>query len=249
MTKEENFHAGHRARMTDKILCNPDSLQDHELLEAILFSFLPRIDTNLLAHRLLRTFGTLPVLFNAKPEDIMATPGIGKKTASKILLMGQLLKRTINTKPLPRKPFRSLRDFESYAVSLFTSLTRERFVLILLDIKHFPITTLIFDDESVDSVTVRIDEIVHAFAIHKPTYVILAHNHPSGFVEPSGDDDITTAKFYMICKLHGITLNDHAIISENKVFSYRMNDKMIDYEDKYRLEDLLENSEEQNVKS
>lgn len=235
--------------MTEKILENPDSLQDHEVLEVILFSFLPRIDTNVLAHKLLRTFGSLSNLFNAKPEDIMATPGIGKTTASKILLMGQLLKRTVNSQNVPKKAFRCGADFEDYAISLFSSLTRERFALVLLDVKYMPITTLIFDDESVNHVSVKVDEIVHAFAIHKPTYVILAHNHPSGNVEPSPEDDLTTAKFYMLCYLHGITLNDHVVVSGNQIFSYRMNGKMDDYNDKYKLEKLLKVSEVNNGKS
>lgn len=249
MNTEENLHFGHRARMTEKILNNPESLQDHELLEMILFSFLPRIDTNHLAHKLLRKFGSLETLFNAKSEDIMAVEGIGKTTASKIVLMGQLLKRTNKAKTVPKKPFKCLADFQDYAISLFSGLTRERFAIILLDIKYLPITTIIYDEESINNVSVKIDEVVHTFAIHKPTYVILAHNHPSGIAEPSEDDNLATAKFCMLCQLHGITINDHVIIAKNQVYSYRMNDKMEDFENKYKLEKLLQISEVNNVKS
>ena len=53
MQEERNLHDGHRDRMREKLLKNPDSLSDHELLEILLYQFIPRKNTNEIAHNVL----------------------------------------------------------------------------------------------------------------------------------------------------------------------------------------------------
>lgn len=50
--------------------------------------------------------------------------------------------------------------------------------------------------------------------------IIIAHNHPSGDIKPSKDDDHITKRVNEGCKAIGIRLLDHLIISDNKYFSY-----------------------------
>lgn len=52
MITEEELHCGHRARMAEKLMSNPNGLADHELLEVLLYSVVVRKDTNPLAHRI-----------------------------------------------------------------------------------------------------------------------------------------------------------------------------------------------------
>ena len=49
------MHEGHRQRMYER-LSRADGLQDHELLEILLFSAVPRKNTNPIAHELLSAF-------------------------------------------------------------------------------------------------------------------------------------------------------------------------------------------------
>ena len=72
MAKEElSPHSGHRKRMRDRFLRDGiDSLQDHEVLELLLFYAIPRQDTNELAHRLLAKFRTLSGVFDAPIEEL-----------------------------------------------------------------------------------------------------------------------------------------------------------------------------------
>lgn len=52
-----SVHDGHRARMRDKIRKGGlGSFQQHEILEYLLFSFVPRKDTNEIAHALMTSF-------------------------------------------------------------------------------------------------------------------------------------------------------------------------------------------------
>ena len=245
MTNDKNIHAGHRERMIEKLLKTSGELCDHELLEILLFSFLPRVDTNAIAHNLLTTFGTLENLFKAKSEDILSVKGIGKKTASEIVLIGNLLNRIFEVKPtLPKKPCRNFCDYKDLVISFFEDLTKERFIILMLDTRYIPITKIVFNGEGVDKVSARTEEILHSFAINKPRYVILCHNHPSGNLLPSHDDDLSTAKFYMICQIQGITLLDHVIVANNDAYSYFLADKIYEYQNKYQLETILRKSEE-----
>ena len=51
--------------------------------------------------------------------------------------------------------------------------------------------------------------------------VIIAHNHPSGVVEPSDEDIKTTQQLVAAGILLGIPLCDHIIVAESEYFSFR----------------------------
>lgn len=50
--------------------------------------------------------------------------------------------------------------------------------------------------------------------------IILCHNHPSGNLSPSKQDDELTLRLKSTAKLMDINLLDHLIISDNKYYSY-----------------------------
>ncbi|KYF34647.1 DNA repair protein RadC [Streptococcus mitis] len=49
----------------------------------------------------------------------------------------------------------------------------------------------------------------------------MVHNHPSGAVAPSRNDDHVTKLVKEACDLMGIVLLDHLIVSHSSYFSYR----------------------------
>ena len=77
---DDNIHSGHRRRLRETYTergC--ESMHDHQLLELLLFYALPRRDTNEIAHRLLRHFGSLEAVFSADVEELQKVEGIGEK--------------------------------------------------------------------------------------------------------------------------------------------------------------------------
>ena len=52
------------------------------------------------------------------------------------------------------------------------------------------------------------------------TGIILVHNHPSGNLQPSTDDKKITEQLNSSCKIMGITLLDHLIITKDDYFSF-----------------------------
>ena len=240
MSTKENLHAGHRERMIDKLLKNPDSFLEHELLEVLLYSVLPRVDTNPIAHRLLRSFGSLKNLFTATKEQLISVEGIGKKAASQILLFGALFRNV--SKNLTTEEVENFYSFSTYKQTLldyFKNLEVEQFLIVLLDKRYRVLNKLRFVDHKRDKVTANIPEIAKAFVINKPTYAIIAHNHVSDDLTPSKEDDFATGKLNVLCAVHGVTLIDHVIVGKTDALSYFMENRLQEIKDKINVEKLM----------
>ena len=70
-------HDGHRMRMRERIaMTGTGPLQDHEVLEFLLFSFVPRKNTNEMAHALMDRFGSFAGVLNADASELEKVPGM-----------------------------------------------------------------------------------------------------------------------------------------------------------------------------
>ena len=59
-TKREHLHSGHRSRVKEQFAkSGMRDFQDHQVLEMLLFYAIPQRDTNELAHKLIRKFGSM----------------------------------------------------------------------------------------------------------------------------------------------------------------------------------------------
>ena len=95
---EKNLHSGHRERMKQKFLNHGlDIFETHEALELMLFYAVPYKDTNPLAHKLLREFGSLSAVFDA-PYDRLKEAGLTDNQATYIKLIPQLARLYISDK-------------------------------------------------------------------------------------------------------------------------------------------------------
>ena len=82
------LHDGHRQRSKRRYLAlGADGMEDHQLLELLLFYAIPRQDTNPIAHRLMDRYGSLTAVLSAPAEDLKKVEGIGESAA--VLLKGE----------------------------------------------------------------------------------------------------------------------------------------------------------------
>jgi DNA repair protein RadC len=71
--------------------------------------------------------------------------------------------------------------------------------------------------------------------------VILIHNHPSGSIRSSPEDDEITKRMSMAAEILGINILDHIIISpRDNYYSYRKDGRMLDNHKVYELENFVE---------
>lgn len=92
--KEKPFqpHSGHRKRMRKRLDADPElrGFAEHELLEIMLYGTYRRENTNVKAHLLLHSFGSLENVLAASPEELQATGAVGEKSARLLSGLGKI---------------------------------------------------------------------------------------------------------------------------------------------------------------
>ena len=238
MTAKENVHSGHRERIVDKFVAHPDSPSDHELLEILLFSFIPRKNTNDIAHNLLNRFGSIEKVFACSPTELITVEGIGKKTAAGIALCGKIYEKIFERRNAnPIVPWKNYNDYREGIKHDFEDLKDEKLIVYFLN-EHFTLYyKLTFTDRVMASVKINLSELAEKIALKKPRYIIVAHNHPSGNKNPSFDDDITVKKLMLLCSTNGCALRDNLIVVKGDCYSYLIEKR---FESNRELADLYE---------
>ena len=104
---------------------------------------------------------------------------------------------------------------------------RESFMIVCLDTRNKPIGYSVLFTGGVDSVNVD-PKIVFAFALQVPgcANIILAHNHPSGVLEPSRQDIELTKAIRTVSNALVMPLLDHIILTESGYYSFANEDKL-----------------------
>ena len=214
------MHEGHRERLRKSYLAaGGDALHDHQLLELLLTYSIPRKDTNPLAHRLLKAYGSLEKVLSADPRELMGQEGVGESTAVLLSLVGTAAGRCLIPKQEKTVSLANPAAAAEYCRGLFFGARYEEIYVISLDAKH----NLIHADKVASGTlneTVIYPRLVLECALrHGAASIILSHNHPSGDPKPSGEDIGTTHKVYEALNTVGIALFDHIIVGRSSVFS------------------------------
>ena len=215
-----SIHDGHRQRLKNRFREEGlDHFEEHEVLELLLYHAIPRRDTNPTAHELLARFGSLSQVLEARPEELAKVPGMGDAAAtflSLITAVGRyyLVNRTMQETILP-----SIEKCGQYLVPFFYGRRNETVFLLCLDAKCKVLCCKEMGEGSVNSAGVPIRRIVETALGANATSVILAHNHPSGFALPSGEDVQTTRRVAMALDAVEIGLVDHIVVADDDFVS------------------------------
>lgn len=209
-------HALHRERLRTRFLTSPESFEDHELLELILFYAIPRINTNETAHNLLDRFGSVKGVLDAEYTALAGVDGMGKSSALYMRAISELLIRYERSNVDKRALLNTPEVLRSYLHSLFVGTEREMTYLILLDSSM----RLLRCDKVGDGYSIG-NEIVARNILslalnNNAAGAILAHNHPNGKAIPSGEDILVTNHLEWLMRQFGITLIQHFIVADDK---------------------------------
>jgi len=219
--KIKSIHKGHRERVRQRYLEEGlDGFKDHEIIELLLFYCIPMKDTNDLAHRILKEFGTLHDLFEAHPRDIQNRCGVSLNTAVLLSLIAPLSRRYMKVRWGNRPKLDTTSKAGSFAVSLFSGRVYECFYVISLDShKNVNHATLVHEG-TLNEAPVYPRIIVETALRHKADSIILAHNHPGGSLTASMADIEVTRKILNAMKAIGIDVVDHIIVAGTRYMSF-----------------------------
>lgn len=99
--------------------------------------------------------------------------------------------------------------------------TKEKFIVINLNNQHGIMNYETVATGTVNSIKLRPCEVLRTAVMLNAPAVILVHNHPSGYPDPSNSDIAITNKIIECGKLLGIDVLDHIIIGESSFVSLK----------------------------
>ncbi len=218
---EKKLHEGHRQRVKTRYLTEGlDAFEDHQVLEMLLFFCIPMKDTNELAHKMLKEFGSLSGLFEADPKDICRRCGVSENTAILLTMIPSLARRYFKGKWGDKPVLNSSSKAGEYAVSLFAGRTYEAFFVICLDAQNRVNYSALVHEGTINEAPVYPRVIVEAALRHQANSVILAHNHPGGTLQPSSADLEITKRIVAALEAISINVTDHIVVAGDRYISF-----------------------------
>ncbi len=216
-----HYH-GHRERLRQRVLEGDGAhLKDYELLELILYAFIPRVDTKPIAKDLLARFGTVSGVLAAPPERLMEVKGVGETAASYLRAASLLLKHAAADQIADRPVISNWAALLNYVKLALRHEKSEQARVLYLDRKNKLIADEIAGRGTVDHAPIYPREIARRALELSASAIILVHNHPSGDPTPSrADIDLTRDIEKALAPLE-IKVHDHLVVGATETISMK----------------------------
>jgi DNA repair protein RadC len=214
--------AGHRARLRKRLFeGGPDALAEHEVLEYLLATARPRIDTKPIAKSLIKRFGSLAGVLNADPTALAEHDNMGEASAAALKIVALAARRLARQEVQEKPVLASWQALLDYLTIDMAHLTVERVRVLYLNSQNRLIHDEHVCDGSIDEAAIHPREVIRRGLDLGATALILVHNHPSGSPEPSRADIQITNRIAEAGRLLGITVHDHVIVGREGNVSLR----------------------------
>jgi DNA repair protein RadC len=195
------------------------ALAEGELLAIILGGGSPRSLSA--AAGLLARYGSLETLGRADPVMLSRTPGMGPALGRRLAAAFELGQRFCGLGQASGHILRGPEDVAPILQKELRGCDREHFLALHLDVRHRLRLTETVSIGSLSASLVHPREVFRRAVSQGTAALIVAHNHPSGCVEPSREDIELTARLSECGRLMGIELLDHFIVGAGDILSLR----------------------------
>ena len=214
-----NERADHRQRMKDRFLENGlDIFDEHQVIELLLFFGIPRRDTNVIAHRLIKRFGSLRDVLDAPYEDLLKVDGIGEHAATLIKLSAELSRRYLLSESLDTERFDTVDKLGKFLINLFLGKRNEEVYLLTFNGKMEMLSCDKLADGLSNLVSFSVKPLIESAILTHASGIVLAHNHPGGIASPSGSDISLTDQLMYMCDQISIPLIEHFVVAGNSYY-------------------------------
>ncbi len=190
------------------------ALSDFELLEVMVGSGNAQSDVSQIARQLLKQFrrGTETLNF----ESLTSLKGVSTAQATKIIASLELAKRYLVRDVTP---LLSLNDLVARLDDI-RNKQQEYFIAMSLDGGQRLIAKRTITIGTLDTVLAHPREVFADAIVDRAACLVVAHNHPSGQVQPSVKDTTITHQLIAAGQLLGVPLRDHIIVTRTEVYSF-----------------------------
>ncbi len=163
----------------------------------------------------------LDTLREVAPQELMKIPGIGLAKAATIVAAVELGKRSFQFRPNQRALIDSPRAAAAALSHDLMWQQQEKFAVLMLDVQNCLIGTQVITVGTATETLVHPREIFRESIKQGATNLIVAHNHPSGNLQPSQADIELTQKLLQGAQYLEIPILDHIILGNGNHNSLR----------------------------
>lgn len=205
--------SGHRERLRKRLLDGgEDALADHEVIEYLLATARPRIDTKPIARSLIQRFGSLAGVLAADPQTLVRHPDMGEASAAALRVVALAARRMARQQVREKPVLGSWQALIDYLHIDMAHLTRERVRVLYLNAQNMLVLDDMVGDGTIDETAIHPREVIRRALDIGATALILVHNHPSGNPQPSRADIQVTHRIIEAGRHLGIVVHDHVVI-------------------------------------
>lgn len=209
------------ARPREKLIARgAASLSDSELLALLLRTGLPGKGVLVMAEELLSRFGGVAGLLHTTADDLKGVKGLGGSAKrAELVAVLELARRALAQQLREREVINSPQAVRDYLQLQLGNRAHEIFAVLFLDAQHRLLALEELFRGTLTQTSVYPREVVLRALHHHAAAVVLAHNHPSGSVEPSRADESLTQTLKAALGLVDVRVLDHVIVAAGKSLS------------------------------
>lgn len=195
-------------------------LSDAELLAVLMGTGTRRRNVLELARAHIAAFGSLRELLNAERPRWSDKEGVGPARYAALQAVLELARRHL-LEPLKVGSTLAAPDTtRKFLLAQLRDRPYEVFCCLYLDTRNRLIAFEELFRGTTDSAHVHIKEVLRQTLVHNASALILAHNHPSGVMEPSQADEFITRRLKDALALVDVRVVDHLIVGDGCCYSF-----------------------------
>ncbi len=153
-------------------------------------------------------------------QDLCRYNGIGEAKAISILAACELGKRRQMESPEERPDLGTATRIYNHMHPVMQDLDVEEFWVLLMNQHYRLIKKVKISHGGITETAVDIRIIIKEAVLANATILAVCHNHPSGGITPSKQDDNLTNQIHQACQLMRIHFMDHVIVTDGHYYSY-----------------------------
>ena len=164
--------------------------------------------------------GSLHKLERRTKQELCELRGIGNMKAIQILAVIELIKRYFIEDIPIEEPVRSSGQIFDRMRHKIGNIDHEEIWMLVLNRQNKVVKEIKLTSGTGTSSVFDQKQAIKLALLENAEGIILCHNHPSGTLKPSHQDDRLTEDLKEACKLMNIRMLDHVIVTANGYYSY-----------------------------
>ena len=164
-------------------------------------------------------FGGIAGLLHASADDLQRIKGLGPAKRAELIAVLELARRALAEQLRERAALDSPQAVKHYLQLHLASKKHECFAVLFLDNQHRLLALEELFRGTLAQTSVYPREVVLRALHHHAAGVVLAHNHPSGAVQPSRADEMLTQSLKAALGLVDVRVLDHVIVAPGLALS------------------------------